>query len=65
MIIAYNGEPKLSWLQARLRLDNRGMRKLDQKHQSVLGYCIEDNLESKVGMKNKESQQNDGLRYLV
>ena len=48
-----NPEPKLSWLQERLKLDGNGVCKLLKSLPSVLDYSIEDNLEERLALDDK------------
>jgi hypothetical protein len=66
MKIEANLEPKLSWLQERLSLDDKSLSKLVQTLPAVLGYSIDDNLEPKlVWLQERLSLDDKSLSKLV
>jgi hypothetical protein len=66
MSIEDNLEPKLSWLQERLELDEKGVSKLVKTCPSVFNYSIKDNLEPKLSWLQERLELDEkGIRKLV
>jgi ferric-dicitrate binding protein FerR (iron transport regulator) len=58
-----NMEPKLSWLQDRLRLDNKSLSKLVKTLPSVFSCSIEDTLEPKLAWLEERLSLDDKSLY--
>jgi hypothetical protein len=64
--IENNLEPKLSWLQDRLSLDDESLRKLVRRLPSVLSFSIENNLDPKLSwLQDRLSLDDKSLSKLV